>query len=358
MLGLLWVGMRNAFGGPRNPANAEEALIALYGAPLYRSFFEDFTGRYWGKPPRLLSADFVARKMPRLTALDAVRQLLGNLGIKLPAPRVESALAEETLYYSRRGAGTLARALAGELIRLGAKVLTAVEVEAIDLAAQGQPRVTYNLAGGERRQRPFAVAVSTIPLTSLVELLGDQAPAAVQAAAACLEYRPMAVYGLLVKRERCMQPLYTYYRERCFHRISEPKNAGVIIEPEGHTLLLVERMCAFGDAVWQGSPEAIAETLRAVAAEGLCTPSEVVSTYIQTDRHAYPMFSLGFEAHLEQVLSWLHRTTPIVSTGRQGGFSYPKMHQSMRAGARAAQALQPTRSKPWLAATPPENGIS
>ena len=91
MLGLLWVGMRNAFGGPRNPANAEEALIALYGAPLYRSFFEDFTGRYWGKPPRLLSADFVARKMPRLTALDAVRQLLGNLGIKLPAPRVESA---------------------------------------------------------------------------------------------------------------------------------------------------------------------------------------------------------------------------------------------------------------------------
>lgn len=79
----------------------------------------------------------------------------------------------------------------------------------------------------------------------------------------------------------------------------------------------------------------------AVAAEGLCAPEAVVSTCIQSDRHAYPMFSLGFERHVARILSWLHQTTPIVSAGRQGTFSYPNMHQTMRDGERAAMSLVP-----------------
>jgi protoporphyrinogen oxidase len=336
--GLLWVGLKRRLITAAPPQNAEEALIALYGAPLYRTFFEDFTRRYWGKPPRQLSADFVARKMPRLTALDAVRQALGAIGIKLPAPRVESALAEETLYYSRRGSGALPEAIAREIRRLGGEVLTDIAVRSIDLAADAFPRVAYFCERDGLQQRRFSTCVSTIPLDSLVALLGSQVPAEVAASAANLEYRPMAVYGLLVKRDRCMDALYTYYRDRCFHRVSEPKNAGAVIQPAGHTLLLVERMCAHGDPVWRGTPRAIAETVQAVAAEGLCAPHEVVSTIVQTERHAYPMFSLGFERHVSRILSWLDQATPISSAGRQGTFSYPNMHQSMRDGERAAMS--------------------
>ena len=303
---------------------------------LYRSFFEAFTERYWGKPPQQLSADFVARKMPRLTALDAVRQVIGTIGIKLPAPRVESALTEEILHFSPRGSAALPEAIAREIKRLGGDVLTNIEIRAIDLVAEGTPRVTYFSDREGLRQRHFERCVSTIPLVSLVALLGARVPAEVKASAVKLEYRPMAVYGLLLKRERCMDALYTYYRDRCFHRVSEPKNAGVIIQPTGHTLLLVERMCELGDAVWQGNAQAIAETIEAVAGEGLCSPDELVSTFVLTDRHAYPMFSLGFERHLSRILSWLNRETPIISAGRQGTFSYPNMHQSMREGERAA----------------------
>ncbi len=343
--GLLRVGIEHRLTTTPPPRNAEEALIALYGEPLYRSFFEDFTARYWGKPPRQLSADFVARKMPRLTALDAVRQVLGAIGIKLAAPHVESALAEETLHYSRRGSGALPEALAREIRRLGGEVLTGAEIRAIDLADDGAHRVTWYSEREGPLERRFGACISTIPLDSLVALLGTRVPADVKASAARLEYRPMAVYGLLVKRDRCMDALYTYYRDRPFHRVSEPKNAGVLIQPAGHTLLLVERMCAFGDAVWRGTAEAIAETVQAVAAEGLCSPEAVVSTCVQTDRHAYPMFSLGFEPHVSRILSWLDRETPIVSAGRQGTFSYPNMHQSMREGERAARRIASPKHK-------------
>jgi protoporphyrinogen oxidase len=337
--GLLWAGLRHRLTRAPPPRNAEEALVALYGAPLYRSFFQDFTARYWGQPPARLSADFVARKMPRLTALDAVRQLLGSIGIRLPAPRVESALLEETLHYSRRGSAALPEAIAREVRRLGGTVLTGIEVRAIELAAHGTHRVTYVCARDGLQQRAFGGCVSTIPLPDLLALLGTQVPDAVRASAASLEYRPMAVYGLLVRRERCMGALYTYYRDRCFHRVSEPKNAGVAIRPAGHTLLLVERMCAFGDAVWQGTAEASAETVAVVAAEGLCAPEDVVSTFVRTDRHAYPLFSLGFERHVARVVAWLDQATPIASAGRQGTFSYPNLHQSMRDGERAARRI-------------------
>ena len=94
-------------------------------------------------------------------------------------------------------------------------------------------------------------------------------------------------------------------------------------------------MCDFQDAVWQGNVQGVAETIEAAAGEGLCSSEAVASTFVQTDRHAYPMFSLGFERHLSCILSWLSRATPIVSAGRQGTFSYPNMHQSMRDGERA-----------------------
>ena len=54
------------------PANAEEALVQLYGRPLYEFFFKDFTERYWGTVPARLSASFVKTKMPRLLIRDAV----------------------------------------------------------------------------------------------------------------------------------------------------------------------------------------------------------------------------------------------------------------------------------------------
>ena len=95
---------------PRQPKDAEEALIQLYGKPLYRFFFKEFTTRYWGFPPTELSATFITTKMPRLSAVDVIKKVLAKLGVKeKKGATVESALSEETLHYSRNGAEVMAR---------------------------------------------------------------------------------------------------------------------------------------------------------------------------------------------------------------------------------------------------------
>ena len=104
VFGLFGAQLYNTFF-PYQAANAEEALIQLYGKPLYKFFFEDFTHRYWDLHPTELSATFITSKMPKLSAVDVFRKGLEKVGISSKTKSVESALTKETLHYSKTGAG-------------------------------------------------------------------------------------------------------------------------------------------------------------------------------------------------------------------------------------------------------------
>ena len=91
-----------------------------------------------------------------------------------------------------------------------------------------------------------------MPLPLFVKAFQPAPGAAVLDAAGRLRYRPMVVYGLLVRRPRVLSALFVYFRDRIFHRIGEPSASGMVVEPEGHTVLLCELMCEIGDDRWQG----------------------------------------------------------------------------------------------------------
>lgn len=324
---------------PRPAANAEEALIALYGRPLYRFFFRDFTARYWGLPPRALSATFVRRKMPRLSAVDVVKRALGRFGVRESAgAAVDSALADETLWYGVTGSGELPTALAEHVARLGGRVATAAPVTAIETAAGRVVAVRYRPAGGAEVRLACDAVINTAPIQHVVPCFDPPPPADVVAAAARLRHRPMVAYALLVRRERLLDALYVYYRDRRFHRLSEPKNSGLAIDPPDHTLLLVELMCDPGDATWRATPEALAAVVADLEAEGVLRADEIVRHHVVRAAEAYPVFDLGFEPHLAALEAFVGRWPNAWSVGRQGGFGYPNMHAAMRQGATAAEA--------------------
>lgn len=327
------------------PANAEEALVQLYGRPLYAFFFRDFTHRYWGIPPAELSASFVRQKMPRLSAVDVIKKVLGRLGVGEEADAaVESALKEETLWYSRTGAREMPLALADRIRRDGGHVLLNATVTGLEIETtpDGQARVAavrYRRAGVDSSVACAAV-LSTIPPAALVRACGPAAPAAVQAAAAQLRHKPVAVYGFLVRKERVLDALYVYYRDRIFHRLAEPANSGMVVQPPGHTVVLAETTCEVGDEKWTGGQETVERIIADMAAEGLLRAEEVVETHLFTDPHAYPVYALGFEPHLAAVRGFVAGISNLASTGRQGAFGYPNMHSAMRMGADAAAELR------------------
>ena len=328
---------------PREPKDAEEALIQLYGKPLYEFFFKEFTTRYWGFPPTELSATFITTKMPRLSAVDVIKKMLVKLGVKEKAGAVESALSEETLHYSDKGAEAMPRLVVEEIERLGCRVIRNAVVCGVALDQAGKRATSVTYEDRESRQRRTIACehiISTIPVKDFITGFGDHAPAEVLESAARLRTKAITVYGLLVNKERAIQDaLYIYYRDKAFHRVGEPKNAGLKVTPSDHTVLIVETTCEVGDAKWKGEQSAIDAIMTDLEAEGICTRDQVAEINLLNTPHGYPIFDLGFEPHLTAVTEFVNSLENVQTTGRQGGFCYPNMHKAMRMGADAADKV-------------------
>lgn len=324
---------------PKKPADAEQALIQLYGKPLYKFFFEDFTHRYWDLHPKQLSATFITTKMPKLTAVDVLKKGLEKLGIKPKVKAVESALTSETLHYSRTGAETMTRCLAKSIQDANNDIILNANVKQVTTNDEGQVSHIHYEKDGKTHEIECDECISTIPVSHLVHAMQPASPAHVINAANNLRYKAIVIYGLLVKKQQCMDGLYVYYRDRIFHRVGEPKNAGMNVEPSDHTVLIVEMTCEVGDAKWNGEESIKQRVFDDLAAEGICTKEDIVEMHINHYQNGYPIFELGFEENLDSAHSHIRQFKNLQTTGRQGDFTYPNMHSAMRMGATAANNI-------------------
>jgi len=267
--------------------------------------------------------------MPRLSAVDVFKNLLEKFRLTKPRDTTEGALRFETLHYSKTGSETLPRSLAHSIETRGAQLRLNTPITSLQHLG--------NQITGINGTPTSAEIISTIPITHLVRALDPAPPNEILAAAAQLQYKPMTVYALLVKKEQCMDALYTYYRDCIFHRVGEPKNAGLIIRPEGHTTLIVEMTCEENDEKWNG--DALEQIKSDLQAEDLCQPEDIIEHHLIHATHAYPIFAKGFDEHLDTLTTYLSQFENLTTTGRQGAFTYPNMHSAMRMGKEATERL-------------------
>lgn len=323
---------------PTKPQNAEEALIQLYGKPLYQFFFEKFTHRYWELHPRELSATFITTKMPKLTAVDVFKKALEKIGIKSHAKTTASALRNETLHYSATGAEAMPRSIANAITNAGGQIIQKAEVTSIISQDQKVKSILYR-QDDTLHELECDACISTIPINTLVRALNPSCPEPIITAANHLRYKPIVIFGLLVNKPKCLDGLYIYYRNQLFHRVGEPKNGGLQVNPPNHTILIVEMTCELNDAKWRGDDSVKTAVFKALAEENLCQPEEIREVHIMRHETGYPIFSLGFEESLAEIKKYVAEFQNLQSVGRQGAFTYPNMHTAMRMGREAAEVI-------------------
>jgi protoporphyrinogen oxidase len=208
-----------------------------------------------------------------------------------------------------------------------------------DPATGAIKQVTYRRPDGSEGHVDCTACISTIPLPALIRSLSPAVPTEVQSAAEKIRYKAIAIYGLLVRKPQCIDALYIYYRDRAFHRVGEPKNAGLTVTPADHTVLIVETTCDVGDHKWTGSESFLTQMFADLETENICNRTDIVETHLLQSETGYPVFALGFEPHLETIKNWISKVPNLQSVGRQGGFTYPNMHTAMRMGAKAADEV-------------------
>ena len=122
-------------------------------------------------------------------------------------------------------------------------------------------------------------------------------------------------------------------------RIQEPKRRSLAMAPAGRTSLMLEVPCDVGDAVWNGSVEAL-RTLGLRELGELGFPVEdVLDAFCVRVAHGYPIYHLRYDDDRRLLLREVERFTNVRTAGRQGLFRYVFMDAAMRMGISAAEQM-------------------
>jgi protoporphyrinogen oxidase len=183
-----------------------------------------------------------------------------------------------------------------------------------------------------------------VPPAVLASLVDPAPPAEVAAAADALEHRALTLCYVVLARDR-FTPFDAHYfptPEVTASRVSEPKNYrdGGTADPPGRTVLCAELPCSPGDAIWDASPDDLAQrTMDELARAGL--PEAIpVHAEVRRVRHAYPVYRAGYEAAFERLDAWASETDGLLTFGRQGLFAHDNTHHALAMGVAAAGALR------------------
>lgn len=311
-------------------------VLKRFGKTLYRLFFGTYTEKAWGIPCTQISADWASQRITLLNLFDTVKKTLLR-------PRNEPrTLVSRFLYPRTGGIGTISRRYAEEILsEEGNRILTGVEVRRI-LHDGGRILGVDFVHDGEEHREEVRSLISTIPVTTLIDLMDPAAPDDVLRARRSLRYKAIVFVFLALDRDKVTDDHWIYLPEQHLkvHRISEFKNFSEHCAPPGRTMLAAEITCNYGDHIWnmdvEGLTDLAAKDLEKV---GLIRRSEVVHSFVHRERFSYPLYDLEYRTHLARCMEWLKSFENLHATGRQGLFQYGNMDHSIAMGLVLAERL-------------------
>ncbi|MHC4845785.1 MAG: FAD-dependent oxidoreductase [Planctomycetota bacterium] len=322
------VRMRNAVR-PIKDDNFENWVIKRFGRTLYDLFFGTYTRKAWGIPCTQISADWASQRISLLSLWDTVKKTLFK-------PRNTPRTYVSTfLYPVKGGIGELCRGYQRLVEGDGSKVITSADVVAIETEGDTVTGVTYE-KDGARHTATSDLYISTLPLTVLVPMLGDQVPERCHEAVAGLTHKGIVFAYLKLDRPQLTPDHWIYIPEEhiAVHRISEFTNFSKDCAPEGKTLVCAEITSTVGDKYWTMDDDDLIKLATDNLVElGLLKADEVMpGGFVRRVDYAYPIYDLTYRGHVDALMGFLRGYQNMVSTGRQGLFRYGNMDHSVAMG--------------------------
>ncbi len=313
-------------------------VIKRFGKTLYRLFFGTYTEKAWGIPCTQISADWASQRITLLNLWDTVKQTL------FKPKNVPRTLVSKFVYPVTGGIGNIAREYTR---RLRAepndmnRVVTGVTIERFRWKGDRVVAVDY-VKDGKRETEEVENLITTVPVTTAIDLFDPAPPEDVLQARRSLRYKAIVFVYLLLDREKVTDDHWVYLPEQHLkvHRISEFKNFSEHCAPQGKTIVAAEITCNFEDHIWNMSKEdAIALAASDLEKTGLIKKGEVVDGFVRREKFSYPLYDLTYRENLKKCLAWMKGLKNCYPTGRQGLFQYGNMDHSVAMGLVLAEKL-------------------
>ncbi len=309
-------------------------IVNRFGDRLFQTFFKTYTEKVWGIPCHQLPSDWAAQRIKSLSLRVAVwNALFGGTGAK--------SLIEE-FQYPTKGPGMLWERCADAARDKGAEILRNTRVETIHM---DKGRVT-GLSYGQGEDRTTIAAdhlISSLPVTTLVEIMDPPPPQPVLEAARSLSYRAFVIVVLLVDRPRLFtdQWIYVHSPDVLVGRIQNFKNWSPDMVPDPtKTSIGMEYFCHRDDEIWAMADEdLIHKAAGEIQTLGLARSREVFDGVVLRQDRAYPIYDSQFKEQLAVIQAYLSGIENLDTVGRNGLHRYNNMDHSMLTGIMAVENL-------------------
>jgi UDP-galactopyranose mutase len=315
------------------PRNFEEFIYKVWGAGIAKHFAIPYNQKLWAVPLSEMETSWLGGRVPLPNLEEMIDGALQPVG-KPMGPNARFG-------YPLRGGfqalmdGFLPH-LEGEL-RLGTRV-TGIS-----------PR-QRTLRTSDGRTVAYEQLISTMPLPALVNLIGHEAPAAIQNAAAALRHVSVRCVNIGVGREALTEKHWIYYPEdTVFHRIFVQGNASPHCNPPGGFGLTCEITYSPAKPLaWEGEA-LIRRCIEDCIRVGIFDTDDPIICANQVDMPvAYVVYDHDRAANVDLIRAWLSEYD-IILAGRYSEWEYYNSDHAFIAGRKAAEQARAALQEQFMA---------
>ncbi len=332
--------------------NLEDFYINRFGKVLYKTFFEDYTRKVWGRSCHEIDASWGYQRVKGLSFRSILKHYFATLFFPskqlFGSQKVENSLTEYFLY-PEKGPGQLWGKVAQKCQDLGVQFRFHQQVTEL---THTEGKISHLKIFDKKNHEEYTLTVdqviSTMPVRSLMKGLSPSAPDHIHRIALGLEYRAFIIVGLLLKdlklqdQHAPIKDNWLYVQDdrvqvgrvQLFHNWSPFMTA----DPKMNWLG-AEYFCDEDDDLWNLSDqELLTKASEELQVIGLIDAPEKLNGKIVRMPKAYPSY-VGTYQQFGQVRSFLDQFENLFLIGRNGTHRYNNQDHSMLTALEAVKAI-------------------
>lgn len=299
----------------KKPETYEQYFTNGFGKTGYEILFKGFAEKVWGNPKNL-SEELARRRSPAKNVFDVLKTAILNS---------DKNTSAEFFLYPKMGYGVMCEMLAQRLKDKKGKILLGSKVEKIIRKKDKIDEVTFRDSANKIKKLKCDVLVSTSSIQDLCSFLEPKIPLEISESLKKLKFRSLLICYVFLNKTRALKDNWIFFPEKefCFNRVAEQKSFSKYTCPAEKTVITAEITCDYGDEIYSSSEDKIKErVIKDLIRANLIKGDEVYDFIIRKAGKVYPVYSVDYKKHLNNVLEWLDKTTNLYSVGRLGLFNY------------------------------------
>lgn len=323
----------------RNEVSLEDFMINRFGKVLYKTFFEFYTQKVWGRHPKNISKEWGEQ---RIKGLSLLKTLLNKF-----SRNKETSLVEE-YFYPKYGAGQMWDEMAKVILERGGEIRLGAKVVGIELCDNKIKAISVD---GSPQEYCADYIISSMPVKDLICSMNN-VPKNVYEIAQGLPYRDYQLISYKVKNFKLKNEtdwptvnnicpdswIYIQDRNVTVGRIYIPKNFSPYMASDD-TLICLEYFCDKGDKLWEMSDEEIFKYgLDELEKINALEPAAVERSYRLKVEKAYPAYFDTYK-DFDKIKDYINSIDNLYLIGRNGQHKYNNMDHSVLSGIKAAEAI-------------------